>query len=212
MGGQLQGSFAQTGYFLQSLAEEGRWEEEEDSGEEEDGRGEAKDKEVLLEEEQAGASSPSGTPGSPASRARRRGASSHLWFCWRGRAGGTSSWGPAPRTRPGGAGYRLAQICKSSPCSSLPRFSLCVTLQSASLLSSLLHPGTVLGPADTYFHYSLLGVDISTEPFPSLEEPNFWAEKAMAQILACPSVLSSFLAREEPPIMLLSEEPPTRLF
>ena len=70
----------------------------------------------------------------------------------------------------------------------------------------------MLGPADTfYFHYSLLGVDISTEPFPSLEEPNFLAEKATAQILACPPVLSSFLAREEPPIMLLSEEPPTKL-
>ena len=91
---------------------------------------------------------------------------------------------------------RLPQLCRSSPCSSLPRFSLCVTLQSASLLSSLLPsllpPGTVLGPADIYFHYSLLGVDISTEPF--LEEQNFLTEKATAQILACPSVLSSFLA------------------
>ena len=39
-----------------------------------------------------------------------------------------------------------------------------------------------------------LGVDIFTEPFPSLEEPNFLAERATAQILASPSVLSSFLA------------------
>ena len=31
---------------------------------------------------------------------------------------------------------RLPQLCRSSPCSSLPRFSLCVTLQSATLLSS----------------------------------------------------------------------------
>ena len=53
----------------------------------------------------------------------------------------------------------------------------------------------MLGPADTfYFHYSLLGVDISTEPFPSLEEPNFLAEKATAQVFASPSILSSFLA------------------
>ena len=35
-------------------------------------------------------------------------------------------------------------------------------------------------------------MDISTEPF--LEEQNFLTEKATAQILACPSVLSSFLA------------------
>jgi hypothetical protein len=104
---------------------------------------------------------------------------------------------------------RLPQICRIDPYSSLPRFSLGVTLQSATNESSPLPPGTVLGPADTfYFHYSLLGVDISTEPFPSLEEPNFLAEKATAQIFTCPSVLSFFLAREEPPIMLLREEPP----
>ena len=72
----MQDSFAQTGHFLQSLAEEGRWEEEEDSGEEEDSKGEAKDKEVFA---RGGAGRGFLTfRYTPPPKARRRGASSHL--------------------------------------------------------------------------------------------------------------------------------------
>ena len=75
------------------------------------------------------------------------------------------------------------------------RFSLSVCVQSGEWLAALVPPSTSLPPGHGfYFHYSLLGVDISTEPFPDLGKPAFLPERATAQLLTSGPVLAAFLA------------------
>jgi len=78
------------------------------------------------------------------------------------------------------------------------RSALSVTIHAASSLEALQPPGTSLPPSDSlYFHYSLLGVDVSTEPFLSLVQPSFPPETATAKLRASTSSLTSFLASSE---------------
>ena len=78
------------------------------------------------------------------------------------------------------------------------RSSLSVTIHAASSLDSLQPPGTTFPQSDSlYFHYSLLGVDVSTEPFHSIVQPSFPAETATARLRASTSTLTSFLASSE---------------
>ena len=78
------------------------------------------------------------------------------------------------------------------------RSTLSVTIHAASSLEALQPPGTSLPPSDSlYFHYSLLGVDVSTEPFLSLVQPSFPPETATAKLRASTSSLTSFLAFSE---------------
>ena len=78
------------------------------------------------------------------------------------------------------------------------RSTLSVTIHAASSLEALHPPGTSLPPSDSlYFHYSLLGVDVSTEPFQSLVQPSFPPETATARLRASTSSLTSFLASSQ---------------
>ena len=78
------------------------------------------------------------------------------------------------------------------------RSTLSVTIHAASSLDGLHPPGTSFSPSDSlYFHYSLLGVDVSTEPFHSLVQPSFPPETATARLRASTSTLASFLASSQ---------------
>ena len=78
------------------------------------------------------------------------------------------------------------------------RSTLSVTIHAASSLDALHPPGTSFAPSDSlYFHYSLLGVDVSTEPFHSLVQPSFPPETATARLRASTSTLNSFLSSSQ---------------
>jgi len=78
------------------------------------------------------------------------------------------------------------------------RSTLSVTIQAANGLVNLTPPGVTLPPSDSlYFHYSLLGVDVSTEPFQSLAQPSFPPETATARLRASSSTLDSFLSSSQ---------------
>ena len=75
------------------------------------------------------------------------------------------------------------------------KFSLSICLVFAENLHLVPAKGLVLQYKDPfYFQYDLLGVDISTEQFFSLEKPEFVSEKATAMIISNQDYIRQFLA------------------
>ena len=75
------------------------------------------------------------------------------------------------------------------------RFSLAVCLISAEGLAFVVSPSTGLPPKDNFhFNYSMLGVEMSTKPFPDLKDTSSLPERVTAKLLTSPPALSSYLA------------------
>ena len=91
----------------------------------------------------------------------------------------------------GGGGYFL--IGDEDQCNQ--KYSLAVCILSAENLQILPNKNMILRESDSfYFQYSLLGVDISTEEFHSLDSPDFLSEKATAMIHSNQENMEQFLS------------------
>ncbi|KAM4746472.1 centrosomal protein of 120 kDa isoform 2-T2 [Anableps anableps] len=88
------------------------------------------------------------------------------------------------------------QVGPAERCSDM--FVLSVTVAFATKLEQLI-PSTKKLPADDsgfFFYYSLLGNDITSEPFHSLLSPDFEPERASVRIRSSKQVLQAFLSQQ----------------
>uniref|UniRef100_A0A3P8VQ03 Centrosomal protein 120 n=1 Tax=Cynoglossus semilaevis TaxID=244447 RepID=A0A3P8VQ03_CYNSE len=88
------------------------------------------------------------------------------------------------------------QVGPSDLCSDM--FILSVTIAFASKLEQLMPSTTKLSAegSDFFFYYSLLGNDITSEPFHNLLSPDFEPERASVRIRSSKQILLSFLSHQ----------------
>ncbi|KAF7647080.1 hypothetical protein LDENG_00177730 [Lucifuga dentata] len=85
------------------------------------------------------------------------------------------------------------QIGPADRCTDM--FVLSVTVAFATKLEQLI-PSTTKLSSDFFFYYSLLGNDITSEPFHNLLSPDFEPERASVRIRSSKQVLQTFLAQQ----------------
>uniref|UniRef100_A0A3P8VJN2 Centrosomal protein 120 n=1 Tax=Cynoglossus semilaevis TaxID=244447 RepID=A0A3P8VJN2_CYNSE len=97
------------------------------------------------------------------------------------------------------------QVGPSDLCSDM--FILSVTIAFASKLEQLMPSTTKLSAegSDFFFYYSLLGNDITSEPFHNLLSPDFEPERASVRIRSSKQILLSFLSHQ-PSLQILGNK------
>ncbi|KAH9488810.1 hypothetical protein Btru_064837 [Bulinus truncatus] len=86
------------------------------------------------------------------------------------------------------------QIGPSKMCTE--QFILSVTIAYATNLIHLIPSSSTLSSTSFFFYYSLLGNDVTNEPFQDLINPNFPAERASVKIRSSVDALRSFLSHQ----------------